>query len=158
MIGGIIFLLIIYACLVGAYYIYKREKTDISDCPYDPVCTSPGDGDETYDCKFVYAGLVMDSMNSLVNSSPSFAQSYSENTNGMDPASIEELMDYDTKFDVGGIYSLEKLHEWSVENYPTERTPDEKDAHETWQRNNCISVLKSKTKFKTNWLYFGDGF
>lgn len=27
-----------------------------------------------------------------------------------------------------------------------------------WQPNNCIPVLKSKPKFKTGWLYFGDGF
>lgn len=157
MIGGIIFLLIIYACLVGGYYIYKREKTDISGCPHDPVCTSHG-GAAKKDCKFVYVVLIMDAMKSLVISSPSFAKAYSESKNGIDPASLKELMDYDTRFDVGGIYSLEKLHEERAKNYPAEQTKESKASLETWQRNNCISVLKSKTKFKTNWLYFGDGF
>lgn len=159
MIGGIIFLLIIYACLVGAYYIYKREKTDISDCPNDPVCYNPVTPQGTKkDCKFAYIVLLMAAMNSLVISSPSFAKAYGETTKGIDPASVKELMDYDTRFDVGGIYSFEKLHEERAKNYPAKETKESKASLDTWQRNNCISVLKSKTKFKTNWLYFGDGF
>ena len=66
------------------------------------------------------------------------------------------IMDYDPRFDVGGIYSLEQRLKW-VNKHPV-GTEEEAKQNFKWVRDNCISVVKSNTKFKTSWLYFGDGF
>lgn len=153
MIGNIIVILIFYACLIGLYWLYKREKTDISSCPHDPDCVHRGDR-ETMESKPCagYILLVLDTWDALLKQDPSFA--------GADtgPEVFKMLMDFEPKFDVGGIYSLDHRYQWALKNYPKVMTEDEEKGEQTWERNNCISVLKSKTKFKTNWLYFGDGF
>jgi len=139
MIGGIIVLLIIYVCLIGAYWVYKREKTDISACGFGPyIATLLSVGSEME--KAVEAGtLVVDLTNSA--------------------EAAQAIMDYDPRFGVGGIYSME----WQVKfesEHEVGYTPTEEEGEQNLQTlmDNCVSVLKSRTKFKTNWLYFGDGF
>lgn len=150
MIGGIIFLSIIYAFLVGAYYIYKREKTDISVCPHDPDCDHHGARETMKPCAG-YMILVLDTWEAMLKQDPSFGALQG-------PEVFKRIMDFEPKFDVGGIYSMDHRYQSALKNHPKVMTEDEEKREVTWQRNNCISILKSKTKFKTNWLYFGDGF
>lgn len=137
MIGGIIFLLIIYAFLIGAYWVYKREKTNISAC----------------DNKAVSAQLTKTIVKMIESGIAASASSSGP------AASIQAIMDFEPKFDVGGIYSLEqviKFHNERGDDY--EPTNEENEQLLKTVADNCASFLKSNTKFKTNWLYFGDGF
>ena len=155
MIGNIIVILIFYACLIGLYWLYKREKTDISACPHDPGCVHHG-ARETMESKPCagYILTLLGTFDAIINQDPSFAGADTDTG----PEVFERLMDFEPKLDVGGIYSLDHRYQWALKNYPKLMTEDEEKGEETWERNNCISLLKSKTKFKTNWLYFGDGF
>jgi len=133
MIGNIIVILIFYACLVGLYWLYKREKTDISTCD----------------------NWFIELMSTIGKMGPSYYDIDSKDRVG----AAQAIMDFDPRFDVGGIYSLENyINVYKKFGDDYNPTTEETEQLLTVVTYNCVSVLKSKTKFKTNWLYFGDGF
>ena len=154
MIGAIILLLVFYAILIGIYYGYKVFSVDKSACfGLEAKCWGEVGGEEKIRCE----------QSNMIWMTPVFASGCGS-SKGKEGFSTpyecyEDLISSNPDI-LGEVAPHGKLlsHITNPEYAGIKYGDPEYTVLLTEAREHCNSVVEKKIKFKTSWLYFGDGF
>jgi hypothetical protein len=153
MIGSIILLFVLYAILVGIYYGYKVFSVNKSACfGLEAKCWGlDGGGEEKIRCE----------QSNMIWMTPWFASGCGSSAKALQAQyeCYEDLISSNPDI-LGEEAPHGKLlsHIINPENAGITFGDPEYTVLLTEAREHCNSVVKKGIKFKTSWLYFGDGF